>query len=76
MNDPIDFPPMEDHEAKLEVALVDEFLRRQGWTREQLLGLPDAQRAAILGAALAYAAERLAEIEARAHYVEDLHRHE
>ena len=74
MKDPIDVPPIDDPEAKLERAFVDEFLRQQGRTREQLQSLPEPERAAILRAARAYAAERLAEVGARAHYVNELHR--
>jgi hypothetical protein len=73
MTVPIDIPPIDHHEAKLERALVDQFLEQQGRTRASLADLPDAQRAAILGEARAYAAERLAEIGARAHYVKEIH---
>jgi len=74
MKDPIDVPPIEDQEAKLERALEDEFLRQKGWNRADLVALPDAERAAILSAASVYASARLAEIGARAHYVNELHR--
>ena len=76
MNDPIDIPPIDDPEAKLERALVDEFLRQQSRTRGDVAALPDAERVAIWREARAYASARLAEIDARAHYVEDLHKHE
>ena len=74
MNDPADFPPIEDYEAKLERALEDEFLRQQGRSREELARLPEAERAVILSAASTYASGRLAEIGTRAHYVHELHR--
>ena len=74
MKDPIDVPPMDDPEAKLERALVDEFLRQQGRTRAELPGLSEDLRAALLREARAYAVERLTEIGARAHYVNELHR--
>jgi hypothetical protein len=74
MKDPIDIPPIEDHEAKLEVALVDDFLRQRGHTREGLQALPEEQRAELLKLALRHAAEKLAEIGARAHYVKEIHR--
>ena len=74
MREPIDVRPIDDHEAKLERALVDEFLRQRGRSRGDLMGLPDDQRQALLAAARMYAAERLAEIGARAHYVNELHR--
>lgn len=68
--------PREDPEAKLELALMDEFLRSRQHTFGDLRLLPDAERYILFAAAAAYAAGRLAEIGARAHYVEDLHRHE
>ena len=73
MKDPIDFPPIEDHEAKLERALVEEFLRMRGHTREDLSVLPEAVRAQLLREARMHASERLAEIGARAHYVKEIH---
>jgi hypothetical protein len=73
MKDPIDFPPIEDHEAKLERALVDEFFRLRGLTRDDLPGLPEAARAQLLREARLHASERLAEIGARAHYVKEIH---
>lgn len=73
MKDSIDFPPIEDHEAKLERALVDEFLRQLGHSREGLAALPADERARLLGQARAHASEKLAEIGARAHYVKELH---
>jgi hypothetical protein len=74
MRDRIDVPPIEDHEAKLERALEDEFLRQQGRTRDEVMRLAEAERVLILGAAAAYASARLAEVGARAHYVQELHR--
>jgi len=69
-------PPVDDHEAKLELALIEEYLRERG---HDLKGLPElsyAERQRLLHDASIYAAGKLAEIEARCHYIEDLHRHE
>jgi len=74
MKDRSDVPPIEDHEAKLERAFEDEFLRQTGQTRAEVLALPEPERTVILRDAAAYASSRLAEVEARAHYVNDLHR--
>jgi hypothetical protein len=68
--------PREDPEAKLEHALMEEFLRSQHHTFDEIATLPDAERRLLLRNAAIYAAGRLAEIGARAHYVEDLHKHE
>jgi hypothetical protein len=73
MKDPIDIPPIEDHEAKLERALVDEFLRQSGHRREDLAVMPPEQAAQLLRNARVHAAEKLAEIGARAHYVKEIH---
>ena len=71
MKDRSDVPPIEDHEAKLERAFEDEFLRQTGQTRAEVLALPEPERTVILRDAAAYASSRLAEVEARAHYVND-----
>ena len=73
MKDLDDVPAMEDHEAKLERALVDEFLRLRGYGRDDLSALPGDERAQLLREARIHAAERLAEIGARAHYVKEIH---
>jgi hypothetical protein len=68
--------PISAPEAKLERALIEEFLQRQGYSYGDLASLPRERRLQLLCDADLYAAGRMAEIEARAHYVEDLHRHE
>jgi hypothetical protein len=73
VKDPIDIPPLTHHEARLEVALVDEFLRQRGHTRASLQSVPEDQRAQLLKLARMHAAEQLAEISARAHYVQEIH---
>jgi hypothetical protein len=73
MKDSDDIPAMENHEAKLERALVDEFLRLRGHSRDDLPTLPADQREQLLREARMHAAERLAEIAARAHYVKEIH---
>ena len=68
--------PLNDPDAKLEVRLIDEYLRRQGRSRAELETLPEDVRLKLLRDAEIYAAGRMAEIEARAHYVDDLHKHD
>jgi hypothetical protein len=65
--------PMEDPHASLERAFIDEFLRGRGHTVRSLAALPPDEMAALLRAAVAHATLRLGEIEARAHYVSELH---
>ena len=66
----------EDPEAKLERALMEEFLRRQHHSFTDLALLTPAERNHLLDEAARYADARLAEIGARAHFIEDLHKHE
>jgi len=62
-----------DPNGLLELALIDEFLLSRGQDPTRLHELPDDQRRRLLSAAARHAAARLAEMEARAHYVHDLH---
>jgi hypothetical protein len=71
-NDP-DIRPLEDHMAHLEQALIDDFIRRGGHDPAHLEQLPQAEREELLKRATTYAASRLAEVEARAHYVHEIH---
>jgi hypothetical protein len=74
MDDPIEVPPVDDPEAKLERAFVDQFLAQQGESRQTLAVMPETRRMTLLREARKYASERLAEVQARAHYVGELHR--
>jgi hypothetical protein len=65
--------PMEDPHAPLERAFIDEFLHTRGHTLRTLTELPPEEMAALLRAAVAHATLRLGEIDARAHYISDLH---
>jgi len=64
---------MEDHMAHLELALIEDFIRMRGHDPAQLNRLPAAERDQLLRQATAHAATRLAEVEARAHYVHEIH---
>jgi hypothetical protein len=66
----------DDPEAKLERALMQEFLRRSHHSFSDLAFLTPGERNQLLDRAARYADERLAEIGARAHYIEELHKHE
>ena len=66
-------PPSQDPEAQLEQALIDEFLRLRGHDATSVERLPADERLRLLQGASAYAAGKLAEIEARARYVHELH---
>ncbi len=75
MGERIEFPT-DDPEAKLERALMEEYLRRRNHSFADLPLLSPDERRRLLNAATMYADARLAEIGARAHFVEDLHKHE
>lgn len=70
---PRDVRALEDPESRLEQAFIDEFLRARGHDADSLRALPEGQRKQLLHDASIYAAGKLAEVEARAHYVKELH---
>jgi hypothetical protein len=62
-----------DPHAKLETAIIDEFLREHGTDRAKLKDLPPDQATRLSREASAYATARLTEVETRAHYVHEIH---
>jgi hypothetical protein len=62
----------QETQAAFERALMDEYLREQGHTRHSMATLPPDRRAALLRGATAFATLRLAEIESRAHFVDEI----
>jgi hypothetical protein len=60
--------------ADLERALIDTFMHARGLDESALATLPAAQRDALLKEASIYASAKLAEVEARSHYLDELHR--
>jgi hypothetical protein len=64
--------PMEDPQAQLERALMDEYVRVHGYDPESVRLRPEAEMMMLLEAASTYAAGRLAEFESRAHYLHDI----
>jgi hypothetical protein len=71
--DRTDVPPLEEPLAELERAIIDEFIRRLGHNPEALRASMDPGARRILVDAATYAATRLTEVEARSHYVRELH---
>ena len=63
-----------DTHGPLECALIDEFLAGRGHTLRSVDKLPPPERRELMRRAASYATLRLAEIEARAHYIGDLER--
>lgn len=66
--------PLDDPLASLERALIDDFFALRGHTRYSVCQLPALEAARLLSAACEHASLRLAEIESRAHYVDEMHR--
>jgi hypothetical protein len=64
---------LEDPMGRLERALIDEFLTAQGCTLSTVQQKPATERQALLRQAAQYADGRLAEIEARAAYIQQIH---
>jgi hypothetical protein len=73
MNPDPDVRPLQDLTAHLEQAFIEEFIRRRGYDPAHLNDLPPAERDELLKQASTHAATKLAEVEARAHYVHDIH---
>ena len=65
---------LEDPQAALERALIEEYLAEYGPATESIPCLPPDPRDELIRAARAYASQRLAEIEARARYVTEIER--
>jgi hypothetical protein len=62
-----------DPNAGLERAIIEEFIRTRGYDPARLQELPEELRRRVQCDASTHAAARLAEMEARAHYVHELH---
>jgi hypothetical protein len=68
-----DSVPLEEPRARLELALIDEFLTALGYERNTLRFRTDPAARDLLKQATIYAASKLAEVESRARYLHDIH---
>ena len=64
--------PIEEPLAELERLLIDEYVRRAGYDPRALRARTDPAARSVLTDASTYAASRLAEVEARLHYLRSL----
>ena len=64
---------MQDPEGQLESALIEAFLRARGLDSGAVRALPEDQAKHVFTEASAYAGAKLAEVEARAHFVHKIH---
>ena len=68
-----DAEPVEDPNAMLEKALIEEYLKEKGYSREDLKKLPADLAEKLMKEASQYASLKMEEVEARAHLVKELH---
>lgn len=71
-----EFCAVGDPEGELEEALIEEFLRTRGLDRRTIHALPEDRARRVLTEASVYAADRLAEVESRAHFIREMHHQE
>ena len=64
---------VEDPHAQLEHAFIEASLRERGHSLKDLSKLPEAVARQLMTEASTYASARLAEVEARAHFVHEAH---
>ena len=64
---------IEDPEARLERAFIEEYLQERGCSLATIGSKPPAEQRLLLTQASQYALGRLAEIDARASYVHQIH---
>jgi hypothetical protein len=69
-----DTPGSEEPLAELERQFIAEYLRDAGHDYHSLIIRHDDEARALLARAALHASQRLSEIEARSHYVHELHR--
>ena len=65
--------PLADPQRQLEQAFIDEYLQLHGYDRARLDLLPVADRDLLLKQASAWASGKLAEVDARAFFVHEMH---
>jgi hypothetical protein len=59
--------------SRLELSLIDEYVRMHGHDPVRLVDLPAGERDALLREASLYASGKLCEVETRSHFVHELH---
>ena len=65
--------PLEEPLARLERQLISAYLAAAGQDLDVLLARDDAEARRLLAEALRYASGKLSEVEARSHFVRELH---
>ncbi len=65
--------PVEDPNALLEKALIEEYLHEKGYSHEDLKKLSADLVEKLMREASQYASLKMEEVEARAHFIKELH---
>ncbi len=65
--------PVEDRNALLEKALIEEYLHEKGYSLEALKQLPAELVEKLMKEASQYASLKMEEVQARAHFIKELH---
>jgi hypothetical protein len=66
-------PLMEDIHAFLEKTLIEAYLKGKGYTLEDFRKLPKEEAKYLMKEASTYASGKLAEVEVKAHFMQELH---
>lgn len=66
-------PLVENMHAGLEKSLIETYLKSKGYTRGDLKKLPEAEARQLMKEASIYASGKLAELEERAQFLQNLH---
>lgn len=69
----MDTQPLEDPNAVLEKALIEQYLQEQGYSIEKLKELPDDMIEKLMKEASRYASLKMEEVESRAHFIDGIH---
>jgi hypothetical protein len=65
--------PLEAPLGQLERSLIDEFVRARGYDPNALSGLPQDELEKLFADASVYASGKLVEVEARSHFLHEIH---
>ena len=65
--------PIQDRSALLENSLIEEYLKEKGYSHEDLKKLPAELVEMLMKEASQYASLKMEEVQARAHFVKELH---
>ena len=65
--------PIQDRSALLENSLIEEYLKEKGYSHEDLKKLPAELVEKLMKEASQFASLKMEEVQARAHFVKELH---